>query len=376
MSLSTEQPMTFLLVDYTRELADKIIEAFPDTLKNGQPRFLFNKVDPEVFDQREKIFRQNVEKGLVDAILVIPDTIMNGGSLTYYAKTVSNIDLIQKLQNGISELLTTIRLKNVGLDPEMVKKLTRRINIRTIKIEKGTTKERGFSQEYITSMTFLIILYMTILVYGSQMMRSVIEEKTSRIIEVLLSSMNSFQLMMGKLIGVGIAGLVQYLIWAVMALITFLIAINSAPNIVEFVSISPVTFFYFVLFFVMGFFTFSTLYTAVGAMCSDMQDAQSLSTPITFLVIIPFMASFMVMKDPTTDIARLLSFLPFFTPMIMFLRISLVMPPAWEILTSLVINLLTIIVIVWLTARIYRVGILMYGKRPNVPEIIKWIRYS
>lgn len=376
MSLSSEDSMTIRLVDYTGNLAEKIEEAFPDTLKNGQPRFIFSEIDPQVFDANKEEFRKEIMKKDVDVILTIPDTIMQGGAISYFAKSVSNIDLVQKFRSGISQVINNIRLRNEGIDPELIGQLTKRIEIKTIKVEKGKVRERGFGQEYISSVMFLMILYMTILLYGNNIMRSVIEEKTSRIIEVLLSSTNSFNLMLGKLLGVGFAGIVQYVIWSVMALAVFIFAATSMPNVAEYISVTPTLLFYFVIFFVVGFFTFSTLYAAVGAMCSDMQDAQSLSGPITILVVIPFMVSFMVVRDPSSDLARILSMLPFFAPMIMFMRISLVMPPVWEILLSIGINILGILLIVWLAARIYRVGILMYGKRPTIPELIRWIRYS
>ena len=376
MNLTSYKPLTFRVVDYSHRLAAKLPEIFPDTLKNGQPRFVFSEMNPRVYEQKKDAIRQEVEKGLIDAVLIIPEDIFEMGTVTYMAKSVSNIDLIQKLQSGISSYVNNERLREAGLDPRLIKKLTGKVKIQTIKVVKGKEKKRGFSQEYISSMMFLMILYITIIMYGSSILRGVIEEKNSRIIEVLLSSTNSFQLMMGKLFGVGVVGLVQYLIWAGMGIASFFIASSSIPDIAELINISPVTLVYFVLFFVIGFFTFSTLYMAVGAMSSDMQDAQSLSTPVTLLIVLPFIISFMVIKDPTTHVSQILSFVPFFTPLIMFLRISLVMPPLWEIVTSLVVNIITIIALVWISARIYRVGILMYGKRPTVPEIIRWIRYK
>ncbi len=376
MSLTSDKPMTFRVVDYSHRLAAKLPEIFPDTLKNGQPRFVFSRIDPQIYREKKDQIRQDVEKGLVDAILIIPEDIFDMGSVTYMSKSVSDIDLIQKLRNGISDFVNNERLKQAGLDPVLVKKLTRKINIQTIKVVKGEEKKRGFDQEYVSSMIFLLILYITIIMYGSSILRGVIEEKNSRIIEVLLSSTNSFQLMMGKLFGVGAVGLVQYIIWAGMGIAGFIVAMNSMPQLAEFVNISPITLLYFVLFFIIGFFTFSTLYMAVGAMSSDMQDAQSLSTPVTMLIVLPFLISFMVIKDPTTEVSQILSFIPFFTPLIMFLRISLVMPPWWEIVASLAINGITIVGLTWISARIYRVGILMYGKRPTVPEIVRWIRYK
>jgi ABC-2 type transport system permease protein len=376
MSLSTEQPMTVRLVDHTASLADDISQAFSDTLKNGQPRFIFSEIEPDIYSIMREEIRDDILKKNVDVVLEIPTTILNGGSINYLARSVSDLDLIQKFRNGISQVIQNIRIKNAGIDPELIQKLVERIDIRTIKVEKGKVRERGFGQEYISSVMFLLILYMTILLYGNNVMRSVIEEKMSRIIEVLLSSTNSFQLMLGKLLGVGFAGIVQYIIWSLMAMGVFLFATTSMPNVAEYISVTPTLLFYFVVFFIVGFFTFATLYAAVGAVCSDMQDAQSLSGPITIMVIIPFMVSFMVVRDPSSDIARILSLIPFFAPMIMFMRISLVLPPLWEILISLMINILTILLIIWISAKIYRIGILMYGKRPTVPEVIRWIRYK
>ncbi len=376
MSMSTTEPMTVRVVDYTHSLTAEITDTFSDTLKNGQPRFVFTSVSPGKYEAEKEDYRREIENGAIDAVLIIPADVMQNESVTYIARSVSDIDLIQQLRNGISDIINGRRLKKAGFDPELVKQLTKKVNIETIKVVKGEEQARGFDQEYISSMVFLLILYMTIIVYGSSMMRSVIEEKSSRIIEILLSSVSSFQLMIGKLLGAGSAGLVQYIIWVGMAMAAFFLATANMPSVAQYINVSPLVLFYFVLFFVVGFFTFSTLYTAVGAMCSDMQDAQSLSTPVTLLVVVPFIISFMVIKDPTSDIARILSFIPFFTPLIMFLRISLVMPPLWEILTAILINIAGVTLIMWITARIFRVGILMYGKRPTVPEIIRWIRYQ
>lgn len=376
MSLSSDEPMSIRVVDHTGSFIDDLRQEFSDTLENGQPRFVFSEVQPENYERNEQQFRQDVEKELIDAILIIPSEVMQGEPVQYMAKSVSDIDLIQKLKNGISDIVNTRRLNAAGFDPEKVKELTKKVNIQTIKVVKGEARERGFDQEYVTSMVFLLILYMTLIVYGNSMMQSVIEEKTSRIIEILLSSTNSFQLMIGKLLGVGSVGLVQYIIWAGMALGVFFITTTSMPAISDYIYISPLVLLYFVLFFIIGFFTFSTLYLAVGAMCSDMQDTRSLSTPVTLLVVLPFIVSFMVIKDPTTETAQILSYIPFFTPLIMFLRISLVMPPAGEIILAIGINILGVLLITWVAARIFRIGILMYGKRPAVPEILKWIRYS
>jgi ABC-2 type transport system permease protein len=376
MTLSHESPMTIAVVDNTDQLYSGLTESLTDTLSDGQPRYIFTKIRPEDYTENQIYFRSKVDEGNINAILVIPKNIMGGEEVTYISRVVSDFNVIQSLRNALTLIVNNKRLAGAGLNPQQIKELTQQVNVKTVKVIHGEEKERGFDQEYISSMIFLIILYMTIILYGTSMMRGVIEEKTSRIVEIMLSSTNSFRLLLGKLFGVGAVGLVQYLIWAAMASVVFFLATQSMPAIADYINISPAVLFYFVLFFIVGFFTFSTLYTAVGAMCSDMQDAQSLSMPVTMMLILPFIISFMVIRDPTSDIARILSFLPFFAPLIMFLRISLVMPPLWEIAACLLINFVTILFITWVAARIYRIGILMYGKRPTVPELIRWIRYQ
>lgn len=376
MNIQEEKPLQIEVVDESGKLFNALTGAFDDTLSNGELRFIMIPIEPAVYYKHREDFRHRIEEGDVNVILILPEDIIEGGEITYLSKSVSEMDLIQSIRRRINDEVNQIRLRQAGLDPEQISVLTKRISIKTIKIVKGEEKEKGLGQEWITSFLFLMILYMTILLYGAGVMRSVLEEKTSRIIEVLLSSSNSFKLMMGKIFGAGSAGLIQYSIWILMALTTLFIASSSAPQIMENVTISGDTFFFFVLFFIIGFFQFATLYAAVGAMCSTQEDAQALSTPITILVIIPFMVSFMVINDPSSQIAKILSMTPFFTPMIMFLRTTLIAPPLWEILAALVINILAILFFTWISAKIYRVGILMYGKRPTVPEIVKWLRYK
>jgi ABC-2 type transport system permease protein len=376
LNVAGKKPITIGVVDYSQIMQERLAETFPDTLKSGVPHLNFAPLSTEDYSYNPDKYKAQVDNGALNAILIIPDNVLDSATVTYIGKTVSDLDLMQSLKRGMTGIINNERLRRAGLDPDRVKELTRSIRINSMKIEKGETRARGFDEEYISAMIFLFILYITIIVYGSSIMRSVIEEKTSRIVEVLLSSTNSFQLMMGKLLGVGAVGLVQYIIWAAMAGAVILAATSSVPAMAEAVQFSPTILLYFILFFIIGYFTFSTLYTAVGAMCSDMQDAQTLSTPVTLFIVLPFMISLTVIRDPTTDLAQILSFLPFFTPLIMFVRILIVKPPIWEIVSSVLINILTILLITWLAARIYRVGILMYGKRPTVPEMIKWIRYK
>jgi ABC-2 type transport system permease protein len=223
-----------------------------------------------------------------------------------------------------------------------------------------------------------MILYITILIYGVTVMRGVIEEKQSRIVEVLLSSVKPFQLMLGKLVGIGLVGLTQYFTWA-----AFMIGISTVAALPAFAmgafklpNIPPSLMVYFVVYFVLGYFLYATLYAAVGALVSSEEDAQQVQLPVTMFLIIPMIFSSAILRNPNSTFSIVLSLIPFFAPVLMFMRICLSQPPLWQIGLSMVLMIVTILGAVWLAAKIYRVGILMYGKRPNLPEIMKWMKYT
>ncbi len=376
MSLTETKPVNLLIVDKTDDLAAHLPSAFNDTLTNGQPRFVLTIIDSLTYAAQRPRFLQQLERKQLKAVVVIPADAMRGGTLIYMGKSISDMEFIQTIRDRINQVLNRQKLLHAGINPELIERLSTRLTIKTIKIEKGEAREKQLGQEWVTAFVFLMILYMTSLLYGNATMRGVLEEKTSRIVEVLLSSTSAFQLMMGKVFGVGMVGLIQYLIWVGMALGVFAFAAASHPHLLQYISISPVVLLYFIIFFLLGYFQISTLFAAVGAMSSSQEDAQSLSTPITILVVIPFIISFTVVRDPATPWSQILSFVPFFTPMLMFLRVTLMMPPWYEIWGAIGINLAAIFAGTWVSAKIYRVGILMYGKRPTLPEMIRWLRYK
>jgi ABC-2 type transport system permease protein len=225
-------------------------------------------------------------------------------------------------------------------------------------------------------MVFMMILYMTVMIYGISVMRGIIEDKTHRVVEILLSSLTPFQFMMGKLIGIGAAGLTQSAIWIIFA---GLISVYSQQFFHVSLSsgILPVTLLaFFLAFYILGYFLYASLYTIVGAICSSEQDAQNVQFPIVFLMMIPIMVNFYLIQNPGSMASMMLSLIPFFAPIVMFMRINILMPPIWEIVACLLILLLTIFFSIRLSARIFRVGILMYGKRPTLPEIVTWVRHG
>jgi ABC-2 type transport system permease protein len=229
----------------------------------------------------------------------------------------------------------------------------------------------------------VLILYMTMFFYGAIIMRGVIEEKNNRVVEIILSSLRPFELMMGKILGIAAVGLTQYGIWALFGILASTYGRSIAGGLVpagaegfKVPTIPPYIFLYFVVFFLLGYFLYATIYAAVGALVNSEKEAQQLLFPVSMLLVVPILMMMAVIKEPNGSLATVLSLIPFFAPILMLLRVCVLLPPVTQILASIVLLVLAILLVTWLTAKIYRVGILMYGKRPSLREIVKWVRYK
>jgi len=208
-------------------------------------------------------------------------------------------------------------------------------------------------------------------------MTGVIEEKTNRVVEVIVSSTTPRNLLFGKLVGVGGAGLLQFGIW-ILALVGVSLASGSLAFLsgVDLPEINPVLIAAFPIFFLLGFFLYASLYAAIGSAVNTIQEAQNFIFPVMLPIIMAMVCWPVVMRAPDSTLSVVLSLIPFMTPILMFLRMSVLMPPVWQIALSVVLTSLTIALVIWIAARIYRVGILMYGKPPNFPEMVRWVRHG
>src|SRR5215469_4873157 len=222
-----------------------------------------------------------------------------------------------------------------------------------------------------------MLMYMVILLYGMNVARSIIEEKTSRVFEVLLATIRPEEMMAGKVIGVGSVGLTQVAVWLLTgAILTSGSVMGALAGGNVHVTLSAMQIIFFVIYFLLGYLLYSSIAAALGAMVNSEQELQQLNMLLVMPLAGCFFATAPVMTNPSGPLARLLSLIPFCTPLIMYLRISLSTPAAWEIALSIVLMVATIYGILWVASRIYRVGILMYGKRPSLPEIMRWLKYS
>jgi ABC-2 type transport system permease protein len=380
--ISVDKQETIGVVDLSERVFTGLENKLDMKLKDGQRRYLLTeyKVRRDVDGLREELNRKVLSDELT-AYLIIPENISEGGTAKYYSRNVSDFDKLRSINEAVNSVVIEKRLNKEGLNPSKIAEYLKRIRWKNNKVTKrGVEEDTGGT--FIIAYFLVLILYMTLFFYGSIIMRGVIEEKTSRVVEVVLSSLKPFQLMIGKLLGIAAVGFTQYTIWALFGLAAskyggrLVSGIFPQAQAFKMPSMPAYIFVYFVVFFILGYFLYGTLYAAIGSVVNSEKEAQQLLFPISMFLIVPILLIMFVMRSPSSSVSVILSLVPFFAPILMLLRISILLPPFIQVAGSIVLMILMILLMVWLVSKIYRVGILMYGKRPNMKEIIKWVRYS
>ncbi len=323
-------------------------------------------------------YRTKILEKKISGILLIPKNIRSAKKIFFFALNISDFSTNKYINARVGKILSSKILLEKIDDPEIVKivdEATRNITFSTFAVKEGKDSKSSSGSAYMMSIFMLTILFSIIMAYGQLIMRGVIEEKNNRIVEVLISSTNTQTLFYGKIIGIGLAGLTQVLLWvAIGALFLGKASLGIDKSITDF--FSPLVVFYFLVFFIIGYFMYSVLFSIVGASVNTDQEAQQFAAPLTYLMFIPLIIGFMVTQNPNTPIVVYASLFPLFTPTLMFMRISVTMPSLFQIILSIGLSILTTMFLAWLGAKIFRTGILMYGKKPSIKEIFKWLRYK
>jgi ABC-2 type transport system permease protein len=318
----------------------------------------------------------------LDGFLILTDATVDSGKAEYRADNVSSFVANGTLEQSIRELVNATRLEREGVDPALVARARIPVTLETKKISGGKTTGESAAQSFTLAYFMAFILYFAILVYGINVMSSVLEEKTSRIVEVLVSSLRPFQLMMGKVLGVGAVSIFQFIIWGVSG--RFLVAqrrhligdagMGDAGQVWQIPHVTGGTAMVFIAYFIGGFLLYSAMFAAVGAMSSNEQEARQAQQPVMYLLMISFFSMFAMINDPGSSLAVTLSLIPFSAPIAMPVRWAAGNLPVSEVALSLGILFVSIVAVTWVASRIYRVGILMTGKRPSVKELVRWVR--
>lgn len=302
----------------------------------------------------------------IDAALLLPADILDSRLFEYRSRNVSDIENAVKLEQTISELVIGYKLLHAGLNPGRVKELNRHVTLRTVRVSEEGAHESGFLEAFGLSYVFLIMLLIMILSSGQMLVRSVVEEKSNRIVEVLVSSCSAMDLMFGKIFGLSLLGLVQVSVWA---LASVLVVLATDLQGLPLENIWLMT-----IYFLLGFFLYASVFVALGSLASTEQEAQQLTGYLSLFLTLPLVVAIVVSQNPNSVILTGLSMIPFLTPSLMLIRLPVLTPPLWEIIATLGVLLLSILMMIWIAAKIFRIGILLTGKRPNLDEIFRWIR--
>jgi len=334
---------------------------------------------PGVIDSLTRL----VEAKQLNGFLILSNELTETGKAEYRASNLS-LQTIEELQRALSKLLVKVRLEQRGVNPAVVDwAQSVRITLDQKKIAHGRTTEESAGESFVLAYVMAILLFMAILLYGVNVMSSVLEEKTTRIVEVLVSSLRPFQLMLGKVIGAGAVSFFQFLIWGVSARVLISLRVPIARALgADTASASSMTLPHvpfatlavFMAFFLGGFLLYSAMFAAVGAMSSNEQEARQAQQPVTYLLMISYLSIIGLTNDPSSTFAKTLSLVPFTSPIATPVRWTAGSMGTGELAISLAMLLVGIVAITWVAARIYRVGILMTGKRPTMKELVRWVR--
>lgn len=378
---------TIALVDETGQLADSLVAG-------GGDRITFQSTGVSVDS-----VRAGVRNGRFDGYLLLPASLVEGtGEATYYSMEGGGLTLRAEIDRLVDDVVRTHRLNTAGASASVLSIAESDVSLATRKLGEEEGAEADSTLAY-TAIGYVMafIIYMAVLFYGGYVMQGVIEEKSNRVVEVVVSSVRPFELLMGKVLGIGAMGLTQMVVWAVLVLgglagAAPLLALFLTPSdLGDTPGTSPEALLdatgltiptipldlvvWFVLFFLGGFLLYAALFAAVGSAVEQPQEAQNLTLPIMTPLILPLLFLFFIIESPNATLSVVMAMIPFFSPILMILRIAITNVPVWEAALAYGLLVATFVGMIWVAGRIYRVGILSYGKTPSLREFLRWATY-
>lgn len=385
---------TVFILDETGDIASRLKDSKALTLV---------PIDESLNDVIARVSKEESDKG----ILLIPEDFYENRSVEILSIEKPNILIQKEIENQLEDILRSDGYEKIGVDVAQINEIKTDVQVAPKQItEEGDTKDSNTQVAMIISMALAVLVYISLFLYGSQVMRGVIEEKSNRIVEVIISSVKPFQLMMGKIVGIGLVGLTQFALWLLLSGILFTAAsalISNPADLQEtmqsasgtdlnqisqsnpqaakiMASLESINFseliLTFFIFFFGGYLIYSALFAAVGSAVDSETEANQFTFPITMPLLLTYMLSFGVLvNDPNGTISTWLSFIPFTSPIAMIVRVPFGVP-TWQIFVSAVLLIGGFLATTWVAARIYRVGILMHGKKASFGELMKWFKYK
>lgn len=368
---------TVTVIDETGKLSGVITD-------NDQFRFIPLKGEPGTTDVK-RFFDQSGES--MSALVVIPADVLDSAKVNIYSKSTANMALVSHVTDCLNDTLTSVKASAMGVPglSEMMREAQVDVDVCSVKLaDDGSESEASTTAAMVLGMVLAFITYMFVLTYGAMIMNSVIEEKTNRIVEVIVSSCKPFQLMMGKIIGVALVGLTQFAIWAVIIAVaagalgvalasdTPLAQVPELVSAVQSVNLAGILT-CFLVYFLGGYLLYASLFAGFGSAVDQASDASQFTMPIMIVMMVALYAGIGCMENPNGTFALWCSMIPFTSPIVMMVRLPYDVP-LWQITVSVALLFATAMAMVWLSGRIYRVGILRYGRKFTFKDIAAWIK--
>lgn len=351
---------------YTKPLIEKL-KIF--LLPNKQPRYVVINLmyRGKDFSENKKIAKQNLLNEKIDSYIFITQFNKDSLKVSYYSKGTVNFRDVNRIEKAFNEIRQDIELDKAGVDKSLKKILFANVDIKSFEIDKeGKESKSDFFAKFTSSLLLMILMMIMILGSGGMLIRSLVEEKSNRLIEILISSCRPTELLMGKMIGLSLLAITQVVIWLLMGISLM------GDSLLIFTSIENL--FLMMLYFIFGFIFYTSIFVGIGSVATTEQEAQQLTSYLSMLIMLPVAIIIPVMQNPDMGIVKAFTYIPFTMPAVMMLKISSENYSLIELLITIFILIISTLITIYLSAKIFKIGILSYGKRPSVKEIIQWIK--
>jgi len=394
LSINAGGPMRIAVVDQTGKMYDRLEAALVSDEREmekaeenrsgpaiGERGFVLEQVPsigPDASDARAKL-EARVRAKELDGYLILPPDLLQTGKAEFFNNNPGDFLSGRPLEAALNRAVREQRLIEAKVDTGTRQAVFQAVDVQSVQVNAPGEKRGSDSSRFVLVFAVGFVMYIAILMYGQVILGAVIEEKETRIAEILFSSVKPFTLLMGKLVGVSLVALTQLAIWGTAFAAFALYGVNLLASRGVHATIPTIPFahyLYFGLFFLLGYFIYATFYALVGSMVTTPQEGGQLAMPIILLLVVSFYLFLPVSRSPDSSFSFWVSMVPFSAPVAMLVRIVTQTPPFWQIALSLLIGFGTVVLIMWVASRIYRVGMLMYGKRASLPEALRWARQA
>jgi ABC-2 type transport system permease protein len=376
MTYEGNEKTNLVLVTEKDSLTQKVNSEFDSLsfVKDRQMFIQYKTIDRNNFARYIDENKKPILEDQISGVIFIPNNSLKDKKIEYYSKNPKNNQLFDKIKGPLNNVLLQIYFADKKLSTDEINYVKEKLDINEYRVSSDKKIEEEGMGNTIVSLLISFLLYFSLLFTGTMMMRAVVEEKNNRIVEVLLSSVNSNELMTGKIIGTSITGVIQMAIWMIPLMVVISTSYFALPPELS-ITLTMGQILYFLYNFFIALVTFMGMFASVGAIFDNDQDAQSGIWPLMIIIMIPFFIAIGMQGNPDNTLARVGSMFPFASLIIMPAKMTMIDVPLWQFLISIVVNIATLLVIFPISGKIYRVGILMTGKKPKWGEVIKWLKY-